>query len=121
MADQLYVPDSVRNQDANATSGTEDELLKEHAATAPKEVETAFVVFLDEEGTWVGASDLTLVKPMRQANLNDMFAGCSTVVSDVQASKTAQHVQAMQMATMRQMQEQMQSQQILQRLQGLKK
>ena len=123
MVDQLYVPTSAQSQDATATDGQIDpnEVLEEQAASVPKEVETAFVVWLDDDGTWVGASDLTLVKPRRPATLNDMFSGASTVADDVSTNKTAQHLMNMMnmqaQAMQKKMTEQQQASQLLQKIQ----
>lgn len=117
---ELYVPGSATEKDATAMNSTDDQ-LKEDAEKVPQEVETAFVVFLDDDGQWIGASDLTLVKPRRPASLHDMFAGAVSIADDVSANKTAQHVHAMMVAQAKAMQQQMsqqaQAQNVLQRIQ----
>jgi len=79
------------------------------SAPEPVPVQTAFLVYLTPDGTWIGNWDInTPVVPERPAGPDDMKAGCSCVVLDAQtgeiAQQTAMTVMAMLAGAGRQMQ-----------------
>lgn len=68
------------------------------SAPEPVPVQTAFLVYLTEEGTWIGNWDInTPVVPARMAGPDDMKAGCSCVAMDAQTGEIAQQAAILMM------------------------
>lgn len=100
----------------------------------PAEAIAAFVCILDENGMWIGTSQVelaSLISFKREANLADMIAGARAVSADAAAARDNQNLGAVlpQIAQLvvqavdqraQQMQEQMSAQQILRNLKGHK-
>jgi len=56
------------------------------------DVLTAFVVFVGHDGSARASSDMNAVYSIdREANVDDMFSGCSLVVRDINASMASKH------------------------------
>lgn len=77
---------------------TPNENVTADSAPEPVEVQTAFLVYLTDEGTWVGNWDInTPIVPKRPAGPDDMKAGASCVVMDVHTGEIAQQTAMMVM------------------------
>lgn len=82
-----------------------------------KEVETAFLVFLNDDGVWIAESNLdTPIKPRRIATLRDMRRAAAEVIHDVNTLLITENVINAQMQVARQAAEQAQTQMLADRL-----
>lgn len=75
---------------------TPDEPQTTDSAPQAVPVETAFLVYLNNDGTWIGNWDInTPLLPRRSAGPDDMKAGCSCVAMDAQTGEIAQQTALM--------------------------
>lgn len=80
---------------------TPDEPTTTDSAPETVEVQTAFLVYLTDEGTWVGNWDInTPIVPKRPAGPDDMKSGCACVMMDVHTGEIAQQTAMMVMGTL---------------------
>jgi hypothetical protein len=87
--------------------------------TPPLVTESAFLVYLDQQGRWVADGNVSRqITKAREPNFVDFHNACTTIIKDVVVMETANRVVMTQQQAMAQMAEQMQTREIARKIGG---